>query len=153
MILSSDNGGYVKDNQGGCNSTSGTQGSSSEDIGHGTACFNGEAGASNWPLRGGKYSMWEGGIRVNAFASGGYLPAKVQGTKLEGIIHIADWYGTLCGLAGVSPQDAEAEASGLPPVDSFDMWPMLSGENKTSPRETILVTSELILHNQWKYVP
>jgi hypothetical protein len=35
--------------------------------------------------------MFEGGIRVNAFASGGFLPAAVRGTKLEGTIHIADW--------------------------------------------------------------
>ena len=153
MILSSDNGGYVKSFKGGCNTTSGTEGTDNEDVGHGTGCFNGEAGANNWPLRGGKYSMWEGGIRVNAFASGGYLPDSVRGSKLEGIIHVADWYGTLCELAGVSPYDEEAAASNLPPVDSFNMWPMLSGVNVTSPRETILIQKDLIVHNQWKYVP
>ena len=29
---------------------------------------------NNFPLRGGKYSNFQGGIRVNAFVSGGYLP-------------------------------------------------------------------------------
>ena len=31
-------------------------------------------------------SNWEGGIRVNAFAAGGYLPSEVLGTKQEGLI-------------------------------------------------------------------
>ena len=153
MILSSDNGGYVKNNNGGCNSTTGTNGLPNQDIGHGTGCFNGEAGANNWPLRGGKYSMFEGGIRVNAFASGGYLPDKVRGTKVEGIIHIADWYGTLCELGGVEPYDKDAKDSGLPPIDSVNVWPMVSGTNLTSPRTTILVNKQLLVHNQWKYVP
>jgi hypothetical protein len=34
----------------------------------------------------------QGGVRVNAFASGGYLPEPVRGTKQEGIVHVADWY-------------------------------------------------------------
>ena len=43
------------------------------------------------PLRGGKTSDWEGGIRVNAFASGGLIPLKTRGTMLDDYIHIADW--------------------------------------------------------------
>ena len=73
-----------------CNTTD-FSGLDSSDVGHGTVCMNGEAGASNYPLRGGKYSNFEGGIRVNAFASGGFLPPRVRGTKLEGMIHVADW--------------------------------------------------------------
>ena len=49
--------------------------------------------------------MFEGGIRVAAFVSGGYLPAAARGTKLDGIVHIADWYATLVNLAGVDPPD------------------------------------------------
>ena len=90
---------------------------------------------------------------VNAFVSGGYVPEKVRGSKLNGMIHIADWYGTLCSIAGVSSYDAEAAQSNLPPVDSVNVWPMLSGKNMTSPRQTILVNEKLLVHNQWKYVP
>mmetsp|Transcript_1282 Transcript_1282/g.3170 ORF Transcript_1282/g.3170 Transcript_1282/m.3170 type:complete len:578 (-) Transcript_1282:251-1984(-) len=151
MIFTSDNGGFVKAPLGGCVNPN-LPPSPSSDRTHGTACFNGEAGANNWPLRGGKYSMFEGGIRVNAFASGGFLPSRVRGTRLDGMLHIADWYATLCGLAGVSPTDHWAAASGLPPIDSLDMWPMLSGQNLTSPRSSILVTRDLLVHGQWKYV-
>ena len=42
MVLSSDNGGYVKNDNGGCNTTSGMDGLPSTDSGHGGACFNGE---------------------------------------------------------------------------------------------------------------
>ena len=108
-------------------------------------------GANNWPLRGGKYSPFEGGIRVNAFVSGGFVPTPVRGTRLEGIVHVADWYGTLCRLAEVNPTDHWAAASGLPPVDSLDVWPMISGANLTSPRASFLVTRDLLVHGRWKY--
>ena len=35
-----------------------------------------------------------GGIRVNAWVSGGFLPAKVRGTKYEGLACGWDWYGS-----------------------------------------------------------
>ena len=41
--------------------------------------------AARRPLRGGKASNWQGGIRVNAWVSGGALPAAMNGKKLEGL--------------------------------------------------------------------
>ena len=43
------------------------------------------------PMRGGKYSLFEGGIRANSFVSGGLLPAAVRGTTLHGLLHVSDW--------------------------------------------------------------
>ena len=42
-------------------------------------------------MRGGKYSLLEGGIRANSFVSGGLLPAAVRGTTLHGLLHVSDW--------------------------------------------------------------
>eukprot|EP01051_Picozoa_sp_SAG22_P011873 SAG22_NODE_1181_length_5234_cov_12.279455_9_plen_64_part_00 len=55
-----------------------------------------------WPLKGGKFSDWEGGIRVNAFASGGLLPAAVRGTVVTGLAAGWDWYATWAGLGGIT---------------------------------------------------
>ena len=100
-----------------------------------------ESGANNWPLRGGKYSHFEGGVRANAFASGGFLPPAVRGSTQTGIMHVADWMVTYCMLAGGSAafcaSDPLAAASHLPPLDSLDLWPLLSGANSTSPRREV----------------
>ena len=69
---------------------------------------DGMAGANNWPHKGGKMSNWDGGIRGNAFVSGGFLPIEVRGTKFEGLIAVWDWYHTFCDLAGVSAVDNRA---------------------------------------------
>ena len=113
-----------------------------------------ESGANNAPLRGGKYSDFEGGVRVAAFASGGYLPASVRGTKNEGIVHIADVYATVAGLAGVVDPTADpvAAAAGLPSIDSLDFWPLLSGANATSPRVEVPLSRTALLHGQFKYM-
>ena len=55
-----------------------------------------DKGANNYPLKGGKATDWQGGVRVNAFVSGGYLPESMRGKKTEGYVHIADWYATFC---------------------------------------------------------
>eukprot|EP00611_Tribonema_gayanum_P006377 TRINITY_DN15679_c0_g1_i1.p1 TRINITY_DN15679_c0_g1~~TRINITY_DN15679_c0_g1_i1.p1 ORF type:complete len:410 (-),score=31.52 TRINITY_DN15679_c0_g1_i1:415-1524(-) len=97
-----------------------------------------DGGASNYPLRGGKYGTLEGGIRGNAFVSGGFLPRTMRGKVLSGLVAIEDWYTTFCALAGVDPTDTKAAAFGLPPVDGLDMWQYISGANDTSPRTEVV---------------
>ena len=107
-------------------------------------------GANNYPLKGGKASDWQGGIRVNGFVSGGYLPEKMRGQKIDGYIHIADWYATFCNLAGVDPTDERAAEAKLPPIDSLNMWPMISGQNMTSPRVDIPATYSTLISGDYK---
>merc|ERR1712232_352738 len=114
--------------------------------------MTGEAGASNYPLRGGKYSLFEGGIRSNSFVSGGFLPKAVRGTTSHGLMHITDWYATYCRLAGVDPADPVGEAAGVPPVDALDVWPMISGVNSTSPREELFMEDHCLIIGDWKLI-
>ena len=44
--------------------------------------FGGSGGANNFPLKGGKTSNWEGGIRVNGMMFGGAVPEKMRGKNL-----------------------------------------------------------------------
>lgn len=107
-------------------------------------------GANNYPLKGGKWTDWQGGVRVNAFASGGYLPEKMRGQKTEGYIHVADWYATFCALAGVDPTDKRAAKANLPPIDSLNVWPLISGQNSTSPRTDIPISYNTLIVGDYK---
>lgn len=54
--------------------------------------------SNNGALRAGKGSVYEGGVRVAAFAT---WPAKIKsGSAIEVPIHVTDWYPTLLKLAG-----------------------------------------------------
>lgn len=57
--------------------------------------------SSNWPLRGGKTTVFEGGVRVPAFLSGGALPAAARGRTSGQLLHATDILPTLAGFAGV----------------------------------------------------
>ena len=113
-------------------------------------------GGNNYPLRGGKGSQWEGGSRGAAFVSGGALPAAARGTEQQGLVHGADWLATLCGLAGFDAaycvEDAGAAAAGLPPMDSLDVWPLVSGANATSPRTGFPLSATAYVTARWKLI-
>jgi arylsulfatase I/J len=96
-------------------------------------------GANNYPLKGGKTSNWQGGVRVNAFVSGGMVPEEMRGKKIDQLVHVCDWYATFCHLAGVDPTDHMAAQAKLPPIDSLNMWDLVSGQNMTSPRVDVVL--------------
>ena len=96
-------------------------------------------GGNNYPLRGGKYSEFEGGVRVSAFFSGGVVPEARRGTRSEALGAAADLYTTLCSVAGVDPTDHVAAAAGLPPVDGVDLSGIVfgAGDVSTGPRTEV----------------
>lgn len=85
------------------------------DNGGPTNGYNGNA-ACNWPLRGVKNTVWEGGVRgvgfVNSplFGNTSYVS--------DNFFHVTDWLPTLYSAAGGDP-------STLPKQDGFDMFKML----------------------------
>ena len=92
--------------------------------------------SSNYPLKGAKFTLFEGGVRSLAFANGGVLPDSMRGKTSEGFIHVADWYPTFCKMAGVDPSDS---GTGKFPVDGLDIWRIISGENDTTEHEEIVL--------------
>ncbi len=103
-------------------------------------------GATNGPLRAGKGTLYEGGVRVSAFAN---FPDKIKpGTVVAQPLHMVDWYPTLLKLASAG-WDQKL------PLDGKDAWPTIA-EGKPSPHEEILLniapSNGAIRAGNWKLV-
>ena len=92
-------------------------------------------------IRGGKKTDFEGGIRVNSFVGGGFVPQSARGQTRSGYMHCADWYPTLCALGGGHDcRDTNTSlARAVPAVDGYDMWRYIVGEEEDSPRQEVMV--------------
>lgn len=101
--------------------------------------------ASNAPFRGGKGSLYEGGVRVPAFVS---WPGHLQPRVVNDALHMVDVMPTLLALAG-------GKGSPDHPMDGKDMWPTLA-EGKPSPNEDVLINVEAfrgaVRKGDWKLV-
>lgn len=83
----------------------------------------------NHPLRAGKFTIYEGGVRVIGCATWpGHIPS---GEAINEPVHMIDWYPTLGNLVGGSL------AQKLP-VDGRDIWPVLN-QGAKSPHEAIFL--------------
>ena len=98
LILSTDNGGDVNEN-----------------------CGN------NWPLRGWKHSLWEGGMGAVGFINSTLL--KAAGARRNELMHISDWFPTLVNLAG-------GNVTGMK-LDGHDVWQSIA-KGEPSPRKELL---------------
>lgn len=84
----------------------------------------GSGNGGNEPLRGGKSTMWEGGLRVPFIA---WWPGKIPAGKVSGeFLTALELFPTICAATG-------AKTPGNVKLDGFDMLPVLRGDKK-SPR-------------------
>lgn len=82
----------------------------------------------NGPLRAGKGTVYEGGVRVVAFATWkGKIP---PGKSVDQPIHIVDMFPTLVSLAGGSSEKSK-------PLDGLDVWSVIA-DGRDSPRTEIV---------------
>ncbi|XP_077513066.1 uncharacterized protein LOC144124305 [Amblyomma americanum] len=91
----------------------------------------------NWPLRGAKTSLWEGGTRAAAFVWSPLLNRKRRVS--DQLMHITDWLPTFYSIAG-------GNSKNLPGLDGHDMWRQLS-YGQQSPRSEVLYNYDNIFQN------
>ena len=101
---------------------------------------------SNGPLRAGKGTVYEGGVRVPAVA---VWPGKIKaGSVANAPLHIVDWYPTLLKLTGVSLAQKTA-------LDGRDAWAAIT-QGAPTPHEDILhnisATGGAVRVGDWKLV-
>jgi arylsulfatase A-like enzyme len=101
--------------------------------------------ASNGELRGGKGSLYEGGVRVPAIFN---WPGKLKPRVVNEPLHMVDVMPTVLKLA-------DAGASPEMPLDGMDIWATVAG-GQPSPHEDILVNIEAfrgaVIKGNWKLV-
>jgi arylsulfatase A-like enzyme len=100
----------------------------------------------NTPFRDQKGSVYEGGVRVPAFAVWpGRLPA---GRRVQQPLHMVDWHPTLIHLAGASLPET--------PIDGRNLWSALVGSNDAPLHDEILINAApgtgALRRGDWKLV-
>uniref|UniRef100_A0A0B6Z776 Sulfatase N-terminal domain-containing protein n=1 Tax=Arion vulgaris TaxID=1028688 RepID=A0A0B6Z776_9EUPU len=75
------------------------------------------AGGNNWPLRGYKHTLWEGGVRGIGFVTGPLL--KHTGIVQTELMHVSDWFPTIADAVGVKVNTSLN-------LDGVSQWQMIS---------------------------
>jgi len=100
-------------------------------------------GGNNWPLRGRKMSLWEGGVRGVGFVHGKMLNMPNPNVIINNeMIHISDWYPTLLSAAQCSMMP------GTQTIDGFDQWKTITTYS-ASPRTEILLNIDPMFSSKY----
>ena len=111
-----------------------------------TSDNGGERFSQMGPLSKGKFTLWEGGIRVPAFVR---WPGKIKpGTVSDQMVITMDWTALILGAANAA-NDVQ--------LDGFDLTPVFTGEMKAVPRLFFWRTTQRTKHaavrdGDWKYL-
>lgn len=104
----------------------------------------GDHAGSAGPLRGGKLTCFEGGVREPCIVS---WPGKIRaGSTSAELASSLDFLPTLARLAGAALPERK--------TDGFDLWPLWSGDHPVSPRKNFAYYNGTALHavrsGKWK---
>ena len=105
------------------------------DNGAATPACGGWSGAQNYPLRGGKCTLWEGGQRGTAFVSGAGIPPSRAGAVEDAIMHTIDVLPTLVEALGGNASALAAPGFAL---DGVSQWGVLSAGLPAARDEVLL---------------
>ncbi len=96
------------------------------------------------PLRGGKYSLFEGGTRVPFLVR---WPGRVRPGVSDALVNQVDLLASFASLTGQALPEGSAP-------DSFDILPALLGESRTGRDHSVHHSGRLALREgPWKYIP
>jgi arylsulfatase A-like enzyme len=101
--------------------------------------------SENDPLRAQKGTLYEGGVRVCAFAN---WPGKLTPRKHTSPMHAVDWFPTLAALTGYRPAEDLK-------WDGINQWPALTGAEPAKSPRTIYIAAtggHALRHGDWKLV-
>lgn len=101
---------------------------------------------NNYPLRGWKGDLYDGGIRVPAIAN---WPGKLEPGAENFPIHISDWLPTLCALTGCEHSLKELN------LDGRNIWPLLTDKQQVADERSIYWKTRdtyAVRKGRWKLV-
>ena len=71
-------------------------------------------GGNNYPLRSQKWSLYDGGLRVNSFVSGGLVESSPhKNSRYDQLFHVSDWHDTILEAAGCPISQDRGPLSGV----------------------------------------
>jgi len=89
-------------------------------------------GSLNLPLRGYKDTLFEGGIRNNAFIYSELLSDELIGTEYNNLFHISDWFPTI--IEGMLGQELNLDYE----IDGVNHWDTVLSLTYVVPRDEII---------------
>ena len=116
----------------------------------GDCCDGGPNFSDNGPLRDGKGTVFEGGMRVPMIVAGAGVSPSVEGSTYDGLVHVIDIVPTALAAAG-------GTFSGADVIDGVNLLPHINGETHRLAHDDLWLRGQggndsAIRHGDWKLV-